>query len=51
MVPAVNAAVILTPLILEGVIYQQLPPLANLALVIVIVAGVLCLSTGAAARA
>jgi drug/metabolite transporter (DMT)-like permease len=51
VVPSVNAAIILTPLILEGVIYRQLPQLTILVLVVVIVAGVLLLSTGAAARA
>jgi drug/metabolite transporter (DMT)-like permease len=51
VVPSVNAAIILTPMILEGVIYHQLPQLASLVLVVVIVTGVLFLSTGAAARA
>ena len=51
VVPSVNAAIILTPLILEGVIYRQFPQLASLLLVAVIVAGVLFLSTGAVARA
>jgi len=51
VVPSVNAAIILTPLILEGVVYGQLPHLTMLLLVAVVVAGVLLLSTGAAARA
>jgi uncharacterized membrane protein len=51
VVPSVNAAIILTPLILEGVIYHQLPSLTISALVLTIVAGVLLLSTGAAVRA
>lgn len=51
VVPSVNAAIILTPLILEGIIYRQLPPVSILAFVAVVVAGVLLLSTGAAARA
>jgi drug/metabolite transporter (DMT)-like permease len=50
VVPSVNAAIILTPLILEGIIYRHLPPLAILAFVTVVVAGVLLLSTGIAAR-
>ena len=51
VVPSVNAALILSPLILEAIIYRQLPHLPVLALVVMIVAGVLALSTGAAARA
>lgn len=51
VVPSVNAAIILTPLILEGVIYHHLPSLTILALVLLIVAGVILLSIGAAARA
>jgi len=51
VVPSVNAAIILTPLILEGIIYRHLPPPSILAFVAVVVAGVLLLSTGAAARA
>lgn len=51
VVPSVNATIILTPLILEGVIYRQFPQAAILVLVVVIVAGVLFLSTGAVARA
>ena len=51
VVPSVNAAIILTPLILEAVIYRQFPQLTMLVLVAVIIAGVLFLSTGAAARA
>lgn len=51
VVPSVNAAIILSPLILEGIIYRQLPPVGILAFVVVVVAGVLLLSTGAAARA
>jgi drug/metabolite transporter (DMT)-like permease len=50
VVPSVNAAIIMFPLILEGIIYRQLPPVAILAFVIVVVAGVLLLSTGAAAK-
>jgi len=50
VVPSVNAAIILTPLILEGIIYSHLPPLGILAFVAVVVAGVLLLSTGIAAR-
>jgi drug/metabolite transporter (DMT)-like permease len=51
VVPSVNAAIILTPLILEAIIYRQLPQLIIILLVSIIVAGVLFLSTGAAARA
>jgi drug/metabolite transporter (DMT)-like permease len=51
VVPSVNAAIILTPLILEAIIYRQLPQLPIILLVSIIVAGVLFLSTGAAARA
>ena len=51
VVPSVNAAIILFPLILEGIIYHQLPPVSILAFVVVVVAGVLLLSTGVAARA
>jgi hypothetical protein len=51
VVPSVNAAIILSPLILEGIIYRQLPSGSILAFVAVVVAGVLLLSTGAAARA
>jgi uncharacterized membrane protein len=50
VVPSVNAAIILTPLILEGIIYRHLPPLGILTFVAVVVAGVLLLSTGIAAR-
>ncbi|MBN2496902.1 MAG: hypothetical protein JXR96_20090 [Deltaproteobacteria bacterium] len=50
VVPSVNAAVILTPLILEAVIYRKLPGLASFLLVLVIVIGVLFLSTSAAAE-
>jgi len=50
VVPSVNAAIILTPLILEGIIYRHLPPPAILAFVSVVIAGVLLLSTGIAAR-
>jgi drug/metabolite transporter (DMT)-like permease len=51
VVPSVNAAIILFPLILEGIIYRQLPPVSIMVFVAVVVAGVLLLSTGAAARA
>jgi drug/metabolite transporter (DMT)-like permease len=51
VVPSVNAAIILTPLILEGIIYRQLPQLPIILLVAIIVSGVLLLSTGVAARA
>ncbi len=51
VVPSVNAAIILSPLILEAIIYRQLPPLPIIFLVALILAGVLLLSTGAAARA
>ena len=50
VVPSVNAAIILTQLVLEVVIYRQIPQPACLFLVAVILAGVLLLSTGAAAR-
>ena len=50
VVPSVNAAIILTPLLLEAIIYRHLPPPGILAFVAIVVAGVLLLSTGIAAR-
>jgi len=50
VVPSVNAAIILTPLLLEAIIYRHLPPPAILAFVTVVVAGVLLLSTSIATR-
>ncbi len=46
VVPAVNAATILTPLLLEIVIYRVCPSVLKLALIAVILAGVFLLSGG-----
>lgn len=51
VVPAVNTAIILIPIILEGVIYGALPSATQLGLTLVVLTGVILLSTGAAARA
>jgi len=51
VVPAVNSATILTPLILEVAIYPVSPPASFLALIVLILTGVFLLSTGAAAAA
>lgn len=51
VVPAVNSAMIVTPLILERWIYGTLPGLTQLSFVGVIVAGVILLSLGAAGEA
>lgn len=51
VVPSVNAATILTPLVLELIVYRACPAPANLALIAIIVAGVLCLSLGTVAKA
>jgi drug/metabolite transporter (DMT)-like permease len=50
VVPSVNSATILTPLLLEGMIYGHLPQPSHLVLIVVIVSGVFLLSVGAAAR-
>ncbi len=50
VVPSVNTAIILTPLVLEVVIYHQWPQPACLPFVAIIVVGVFLLSTGAAAK-
>jgi len=50
VVPSVNTAMILTPLLLEVVIYHEWPRPASCMLVAIIVVGVFLLSTGAAAR-
>lgn len=50
VIPAINSATIITPLILEGLIYRKFPETANILLIIVILIGVLLLSTGAAAK-
>ena len=51
VVPAINSAVILTPLLLEGAIYGAFPEIIRLLLIVMIVAGVCLLSAGAAGRA
>ena len=50
VVPAVNSALIITPLVLEGAIYGDLPRAATTAFIVVIIVGVVLLSTGATAR-
>lgn len=50
VVPSVNAATVMTPLILEVAIYGDVPPWSQLAMIAVILAGVLLLSLGAAAK-
>jgi len=50
VVPAINSAVILTPLLLEGAIYGAFPEVIRLLLIVTIVAGVCLLSAGAAGR-
>lgn len=51
VVPAINSAVILTPLLLEGAIYGAFPGIVRVLLIVTIVAGVCLLSAGAAGRA
>lgn len=51
VVPAVSCSTILGPWVLEGVAYGTGPDLATAALLVMALAGVLCLSTGAAAKA
>ncbi len=51
VVPAVNSAIVLTPLFLEVVVYHQMPPPATLAFIGIILVAVLLLSRGAAAQA
>jgi len=50
VVPAVNSAAIITPLVLEVIIYEAWPDLTQFLLIAVIVTGVYILSVGAAAR-
>ena len=50
VVPCVSSATILVPWVLEAAAYGSVPPPSVLALVAAIVAGVVCLATGAAAR-
>lgn len=50
VVPAVNSAMILSPLVLEGVIYDKLPTTSIMAFIVMIVAGVLLLSIGTASK-
>jgi drug/metabolite transporter (DMT)-like permease len=50
VVPAVNAATVLTPLLLELVIYGAVPTASRVLVIALILAGVVLLSTGAAAR-
>ena len=51
VVPAVNTATVLVPVVLQGVIYRALPEPHLLGLIALVVAGVVLLSTGAATRA
>ncbi len=51
VVPAVNSATMLAPLLLEAAIYRMLPSPPTLALIGLIFAGVFLLSTGTATRA
>ncbi len=51
VVPAVNAAAVITPLLLEAGLYADPPPMAQLGIIGLILIGVLLLSTGAAVRA
>jgi hypothetical protein len=51
VVPATNAAIILSPYFLEGAVYGRFPSLLLFAFMLVIVAGVIILSTGPAAKA
>ena len=50
VVPAVNAATILTPLVLEMAIYGAVPKALNLAIIAVILVGVFLLSTGTVSK-
>ncbi|MFH2009476.1 MAG: hypothetical protein ABI333_22985 [bacterium] len=50
VVPAVNSAAILTPLLLEVILYKNVPGVLDLLMIAVIVAGVYLLSTGTAAK-
>jgi uncharacterized membrane protein YhaH (DUF805 family) len=50
VVPAVNSAMILSPLLLEGVIYHHLPQADTMAFIALILSGVLLLSRGTAAK-
>lgn len=50
VVPAFNSASIITPLVLEGIIYQMIPQTAILVFIFVIFIGVIMLSVGTVAR-
>lgn len=50
VVPAVNSAAIITPVFLEGAIYGKFPSVIMIGLILVVISGVVLLSTGAAAR-
>ena len=50
VVPAVNSAIILTPLVMEGMVYAMYPNVLNLVVIAVICSGVIMLSIGAAAK-
>lgn len=51
VVPAVNSAIVLTPLLLEIVVYQDHPPPATFPFIAMILVAVFMLSRGAAAQA
>lgn len=50
VVPCINSIIILTPLILEGLVYEELPSTTDIIFISIILLGVLLLSFGAAAK-